>query len=230
MQRALLPASLPEIAGYRLASKWVPASGFGGDYYDVVPLGADQTALCIADVCGKGLPAALLMSNLQATVRACVEHGAAPHEAMARINAALCRQGVHGRFVTLCVAILDGRTGTLRFCNAGHNAPMLVRANGSVVRLDTGGLIAGVFTEASYESGTTVMRDGDRLLLFTDGLVEAGALAGQEYGDARLVDAVVRNRAAGSTELVDHVFESVRQWAGGRLDDDATAVALAAGA
>src|SRR5687767_11745084 len=123
IHRALLPAVLPDVAGCRLAWRCEPASGFGGDYYDAFVLGPTRLAVCIADVCGKGLPAALLVSSLQATIRAFVTDDAAPHDAVTRINRALCRQGAHGRFITLFVAVIDALTGEIRFCSAGHNAP-----------------------------------------------------------------------------------------------------------
>ena len=227
IHRALLPSVLPDVAGCRLAWRWEPASGFGGDYYDALLLGPDRLAICIADVCGKGLPAALLVSSLQATVRAFVTEDAAPHDAVARVNRALCRQGAHGRFVTLFVAVLDVRAGEIRFCNAGHNRPILVRAGGAVSRLDTGGAVVGVFDGAVYETGRATCGPGDRLLLFTDGLVEAGSLESREYGDDHLVNTLVRHRALGANELLDRVFGDVHQWAGHRLDDDATALALA---
>jgi sigma-B regulation protein RsbU (phosphoserine phosphatase) len=227
IHRALLPATLPEIPHCRLASRWEPASGFGGDYYDALPLGRDRLAICIADVCGKGLPAALLVSSLQATVRAFVDEDSPPHHAVARINRALCRQGAHGRFVTLFLAVLDIANGVIRYCNAGHNPPVLVRADGAVSRLDAGGALVGVFDAATYDSGRVTVGAGDRLLLFTDGLVEAGSAAEREYGDAHLVDTVVRHRSLGASDLLDHVFGDVHQWAGRRLDDDATALALA---
>jgi sigma-B regulation protein RsbU (phosphoserine phosphatase) len=226
IHRALLPTTLPEVPHCRLASRWEPASGFGGDYYDALPLGRDRLAICIADVCGKGLPAALLVSSLQATVRAFVDEDTAPHHAVARINRALCRQGAHGRFVTLFMAVLDGPEGVIRFCNAGHNPPVLVRADGTVARLDAGGAVVGVFDAATYDSGRVTVCAGDRLLLFTDGLVEAGSVADREYGDAHLVETVVRHRSLGASELLDRVFEDVHQWAGQRLDDDATALAV----
>ena len=115
----------------------------------------------------------------------------------------------------------------MRFCNAGHNPPILVRPNGAVSRLDAGGAVVGVFDGAAYDSGRTAIGPGDRLLLFTDGLVEAGSLAAREYGDAHLVDTVTRHRALDASALLDHVFGDVHQWAGRRLDDDATAIALA---
>jgi serine phosphatase RsbU (regulator of sigma subunit) len=227
IHRALLPTVLPDVPGCRLAWRWEPASGFGGDYYDVLPLGPDRLAVCIADVCGKGLPAALLVSSLQATVRAFVGDDLAPHEAVARINRALCRQGAHGRFVTLFLAVIDVGAGAIRFCNAGHNPPILARANGDVTRLDAGGAVVGVFDAAAYDSGRATFDAGDRLLLFTDGLVEAGLSSAREYGDQHLVDTLVQHRSLGASELLDHVFGDVHQWAGRRFDDDATALALA---
>jgi len=227
IHRALLPSVLPEVQGVQLSWRWEPASGFGGDYYDVFPLGPNRLALCIADVCGKGLPAALLVSSLQATVRAFVDEQTPLDDAVARINRALCRQGAHGRFITLFLAVLDLREGAMRFCNAGHNPPILVRPDSTVSRLDAGGAVVGVFDRTTYDSGRTAIGPGDRLLLFTDGLVEAGALTAREYGDAHLVDTVVRHRTLDAGALLDHVFGDVHQWAGRRLDDDATALAIA---
>ena len=227
IHRALLPSVLPEVPRCRLAWRWEPASGFGGDYYDAILLGPDRLAICIADVCGKGLPAALLVSSLQATVRAFVVEDCVPHEAVARINRALCRQGAHGRFVTLFVAVLDLAEGVIRYCNAGHNPPILVRSGGAVSRLDAGGAIVGVFDTAVYDSGRALIETGDRLLLFTDGLVEAGLSASREYGDEHLVGTLVRHRSLGANEILDQVFGDVHQWAGRTLDDDATALAIA---
>jgi serine phosphatase RsbU (regulator of sigma subunit) len=181
----------------------------------------------MADGWGKGLPAALLVSSLQATVRAFVDEEATPHDAVARINRALCRQGAHGRFVTLFVAVLDLHDGALRYCNAGHNQPILVRVDGAVSRLDAGGAVVGVFDEAAYESGGATVAPGDRLLLFTDGLVEAGCSAAREFGDEHLVETVVRHRALDAAALLERVFADVHRWAGRRLDDDATALTIA---
>ena len=227
IHRGLLPAVLPDVDGCRLAWRWEPASGFGGDYYDALLLGPGRLAVCIADVCGKGLPAALLVSSLQATVHAFVDEDTAPHEAVARINRALCRQGAHGRFVTLFVAVLDVREGAIRFCNAGHNPPILARADGTVSRLESGGAVVGVFDTATYTAGRAAVSPGDRLLLFTDGLVEAGSSSEREFGDEHLVETLVRHRTLDAGELLDRVFGDVHQWAGRRFDDDATALALA---
>ena len=226
IQRALLPGALPARAGLDLAARWEPASGFGGDYYDVMPIGADAVGLCIADVCGKGLPAALLMSNVQATTRAFMTSGVRPEAAVSAINRALCQHATHGRFVTLFASNYDLRTRMLRYCNAGHNPPILVRADGEVLRLSAGGLVAGAFEQARYEGGAVTLAPGDRLCLFTDGLSEATSAAGDEFGDAALVDVVAAGRTLSAAGLVDRLFETVAAAVDGPCQDDATAVVV----
>ena len=226
IQQALLPSALPVLAGVDLAARWEPASGFGGDYYDVMPIGDDAVAVCIADVCGKGLPAALLMSNVQATTRAFMTPGVAPEDAVAAINRALCQHVALGRFVTLFVSLYDLRTRTLRFCNAGHNPPVVVHADGRVVRLSEGGLVAGAFDTARYEGGAIELEPGDRVCLFTDGLPEACTPSGAEFGDERLVEAVVAARANDAAAIVDALFREVQATVDGPCQDDATAVVL----
>lgn len=227
IQRALLPSALPSFTGLDVAARWEPASSFGGDYYDVMPCGEHQIAICIADVCGKGLPAALLMSNVQATARAFMTAGVPPAEAAAAINRALCHHAALGRFVTLVVACYDLRSRTLHYANAGHNPPIVARADGTVERLETGGLVAGAFEDARYDGGSVTLAPGDRVCLFTDGLPEATSPAGVEVGDAAIVDVVHRGRALGAAAMVDHVFTAVASTIGGPCQDDATAVVLA---
>ncbi len=226
IQHALLPSTLPAFSGVDLAARWEPASEFGGDYYDVMPLGDGAVAVCIADVCGKGLPAALLMSNVQATTRAFMAPGAVPEQAVAAINRALCHHAGLGRFVTLFVAIYDLPARTLRFCNAGHNPPIVAHADGRVTRLSAGGLVAGAFETARYEGGVIALERGDRVCLFTDGLSEATSPAGVEFGDARLVDVVAAARLLDAAGVIDAVFGHVRVATGGPCQDDATALVL----
>ena len=226
IQQALLPSALPALAGVDLAARWEPASSFGGDYYDVMPVGDDAVAICIADVCGKGLPAALLMSNVQATTRAFMSPGVGPEDAVAAINRALCHHAALGRFVTLFVSIYDLRTRTLRYCNAGHNPPVVVHADGRVVRLSAGGLVAGAFDTARYEGGSIVLGPGDRVCLFTDGLSEANAPSGDEFGDDRIVDVVTAARGLDAAGVVDALFREVQAAISGPCQDDATALVL----
>jgi sigma-B regulation protein RsbU (phosphoserine phosphatase) len=237
IQRALLPVTLPRLPWCEVAAAWMPASAFGGDCYDVIPLGSDRLGIAIADVAGKGLPAALLMSNLQATVRAFADVDASPADLATRTNRSLCRNGRVGRFVTFFYCVADAAARTLTFCNAGHNAPVLVRSDGSVERLAGGGMILGVFDDARYTQGEVAWREGDRLVLFTDGITEALPLrqAGgddrrvddEDFGDERLVGVVAAARHLPPQGLVDEVVADVLRFAGPALADDATVVCAA---
>jgi sigma-B regulation protein RsbU (phosphoserine phosphatase) len=167
------------------------------------------------------------MSNVQATTRAFMTAGVRPEDAVTAINRALCQHASLGRFVTLFVSIYDAATRTLRYCNAGHNLPVVVHADGRVARLSEGGLVAGAFEHAKYEGGAVTLAPGDRLCLFTDGLPEATSSAGAEFGDAAVVDVVTRQRELGADALVDALFRAVEASCGGPCQDDATAVVLA---
>jgi sigma-B regulation protein RsbU (phosphoserine phosphatase) len=227
MQRALLPSSLPAVPGCDIAARWTPALAFGGDCYDVVQLSGTRVALSIADVCGKGLAAALLMSNLQASVRAFATTDAAPHRVASDVNGALVRNDGLRRFVTFFYAVYDTSTRDMTFANAGHNPPLLVGADGTIRRLATGGMVLGVFDSTRFEQEKVRLAPGDRLVLFTDGIVEAENARGDEFGDDRLADIVVRHRRAPASALVDGIFEQVTRFTTGPLQDDATVVVLA---
>ena len=229
MQRALLPSSLPAVPGCDLAARWTPALAFGGDCYDVMQLSETRVALSIADVCGKGLAAALLMSNLQASVRAFATSDATPHRVAANVNAALIRNDDLRRFVTFFYAVYDTATREMTFANAGHNPPLLVGADGTVKRLTTGGMVLGVFDSTRFEQEQVRLAPGDRLVLFTDGIVEAGNACGDEFGDDRLIATVVQRRKAPAAALVDGIFDQVTRFTAGPLQDDATVVVLAVG-
>jgi sigma-B regulation protein RsbU (phosphoserine phosphatase) len=188
-----------------------------------------QLVLSIADVCGKGLPAALLMSNLIASLRAFAGAHRSPREVVASTNRALCRQKDLRRFVTLFFATYDAATRRLAYTNAGHNPPLVVRQDGSLTRLGTGGTVAGVLDEVTYEEETVELHPGDRVLLFTDGLTEARSDAGDEFEEAGLLRTLARVRRRDARAIVDAVFDDVTAFAGGRLQDDATALVMAIG-
>jgi phosphoserine phosphatase RsbU/P len=226
IQRGLLPSTLPCIGPYGIAATWRPASGYGGDCYDALTFDQDVLGLLIADVAGKGLPAALLMSNLQAAVRAFSEGAAAPGEVCARVNRLLCGHMVSGRFVTACYLRLDCRRHLITCANAGHNPPLLVRASGEVVRLATGGTVLGVFPDLTYEQHEIEIRRGDRLVLYTDGITEATAPDGEEYGEERLAAAITERAGFGAPALTAALFEHVLAFANGTLHDDATIVSV----
>ncbi len=226
IQRGLLPSTLPCIGPYGIAATWRPASGYGGDCYDALTFDDDVLGLLIADVAGKGLPAALLMSNLQAAVRAFSEGAAAPGEVCVRVNRLLCGHMVSGRFVTACYLRLDCRRHLLTCANAGHNPPLLVRASGEVVHLATGGTVLGVFPDLTYEQHEIEIRRGDRLVLYTDGITEATSPDGEEYGEERLAAAISDRARLDAPALTAAIFEDVLAFADGTLHDDATIVSV----
>lgn len=227
IQRGLLPARCPDIPGYSLSAGWLPASGVGGDCYDMLVFDDGQYGISIADVCGKGLPAALLMSNLQAAVRAFAPDTARPHSLCAAVNRLLCRHMVSGRFVTFCYVRLDGPARTIAYAVAGHNPPIVLRANGEVLRLSTGGTVLGVFPETAYEEESLTLGPGDRLVLFTDGITEARNPQGDEYDDEGLIGSLRRHRSLPAAALQRRLFDDVLAFADGQLQDDATLIVLA---
>jgi sigma-B regulation protein RsbU (phosphoserine phosphatase) len=226
IQRGLLPKELPDVPGYGLSGEWRPASGVGGDCYDVLAWDRGQFGISIADVCGKGLPAALLMSNLQAAVRAFAQDVARPHALCASVNRLLCRNMISGRFVTFCYLRVDGPGRMLSYSVAGHNPPILMRRTGEIVRLTTGGTVLGVFTETAFEEETVPLLPGDRLVLFTDGITEARNAAGDEYDDEGLIASLRRHRHLDAAELQRKLFDDAVAFASEGFQDDATLIVL----
>ena len=228
IQRALLPGSLPQNEVFQVAGRWQPASGFGGDCYDAMLFTPTTLGLSIADVAGKGLPAALLMSSLQAAVRAFAVEATPPPAICASVNRLLCGQMIAGRFATMCVLRLDRARGKLMYANAGHNPPLVVHANGTLERLTTGGIVLGVFPDAVFDGGEVSLRPGDRIVLFTDGITEARNGGEDEYGEGRLAAALVRHRLLDAAALHDTLWAEVTGFTGnGRFHDDATLVVVA---
>jgi len=225
IQRALLPAVLPEHDRIRIAASWRPADGVGGDCFDVLAAG-DRIGVAIADVAGKGMPAALLMSNLQAAVRAFAQGGADPASICTNVNRLMCGHMVSGRFVTFCFAWLDPAGGVLSYANAGHNPPLLVRGDGRVERLADAGVVMGIFPDAVYSTGSRPLTGGDRLLLFTDGISEAHDAAGDEFGDERLAAAAVAARTCPAEACKLQILAAVDTFTGGVFDDDATLITI----
>jgi sigma-B regulation protein RsbU (phosphoserine phosphatase) len=227
IQQKLLPSAMPCVDGCEIAASWVPAAGVGGDCFDAIGFSRTRVALSIADVVGKGIPAALLMSNLQAAVRAFATEAAQPAELCQLVNRILCGNIAEGRFVSFFYCTLDTITGTLAYSNAGHYAPILVRASGTVERLSAGGAVLGVFPEACYEQARVDVGSGDRLVLFTDGLSEARTAEDDEFGDERIVDHAVAHRGCSAPALQARLFSAVSNFANAPLQDDATLIVVA---
>jgi len=227
MGAALLPRSIPELPGLEIATTSQPLRTLGGDYFDVLELGAGNLGICIADVIGKGVPAALLMSNVQATVRTLASELMPPEELVARLNQSVHRNTAPGKFVTFCYCVADASTRQITYTNAGHCAPILVRASGEVIRLDAGGAVLGVFPKWSYGQATIKLESGDRLVLFTDGITEASNSRDEEFGEERLTQLISALRDRGAHELKNRILQTVSSFTAGRAQDDATLVVVA---
>jgi phosphoserine phosphatase RsbU/P len=239
IQKGLLPRQIPQIAGYRISAAWQPARTVGGDYYDVLDFGRESLGICIADVAGKGLAAAMLMANLQAAVRGLTTPDTPPENLCQRLNALVRQNIANDRFITFFYAHLDGSSCKLCYANAGHNAPVVVHKDGSCERLDQGGGVLGAFDSQNYGAGVLELAAGDRVVLFTDGITEAcpPELDGQaesnaggdadEFGERRLLDLVSRHRSEEANELQKTILAAVSEYCGNRWHDDATLIVLA---
>lgn len=226
IQEKLLPQEIPQTQGYEIAGSCQPAHAVGGDYFDVLPLGGERMGLCIADVAGKGLPAALLMSNLQAAVRGLSSASLSPELVCHRLNSLVWRNTHTDRFITFFYGHLDGPARLLRYVNAGHNEPFVVRADGSHERLREGGGVLGVFAEQSYTPGTVHLAPGDLLALFTDGVTEACNADGEEFGDRRLLSMLQKYRALPAAVIQGKILTAISACSGGQRIDDATVLLL----
>lgn len=186
VQATLLPDSLPNLPGFALAADWRAAHEVAGDFYDILPLPNDRWGLVIADVADKGAPAALYMAVAHSRLRAAAEHAASPAALLLEVNEVLYRQASTGMFVTLFYAVLEPATRTLTFCNAGHNPPLLRRADGTVTALPRGGTPLGVLAAPRLVDRSRVMEAGEALVAYTDGVTEALSPSGEEFGTGRL--------------------------------------------
>src|SRR5712672_1601475 len=227
IQEGFLPKEIPQLAGYEIAAEWQSARVVGGDYFDVLPFDGEMCGLCIADVAGKGLPAALLMSNLQAAVRGLASPSLAPEDLCLRLNALLCRNIASDRFVTLFYAQLDGPSRQLRYVSAGHNPPFVLHRDGSHERLRQGGIVLGVFANQVFKSGTVELQSGDRMVLYTDGVTEACNSNDEEFGEERLLQVLRQDPARSAVEIQKRILQSVAQFSHGTWQDDATLLVVA---
>ena len=239
VQQSLFPSPLPMLSGMRLAAVNQPARIVSGDLYDVIVIDPERVALLCADVSGKGFPAALMASELQAYVRAtlraaCVfadaSLGPLPIQVVALVNDELSRHYGSGRYATMFFGEYDTSERRLRYVNAGQNPPLLLDPTStSVAELTIGGPPVGLFDNATYEAGTVTLPERGTVLIYTDGVVEARNPADEEFGLARLIDVCARNQQD-VDELVTAVMGAVRMWSGGcEQGDDITLVALAGG-
>src|SRR5579859_801942 len=227
IQEGFLPKEIAQLSGYEIAGAWQSARVVGGDYFDVLPFDGESCGLCIADVAGKGLPAALLMSNLQAAVRGLASPALPPEQLCARLNALLCRNMASDRFVTLFYAQLEGLSRQLRYVSAGHNAPFVVHSDGSHQRLNQGGGVLGVFPNQAFKTGVVPLHSGDRVVLFTDGVTEACNAGEQEFGEKRLLKVLKEIRRQSAEQIQKQILRAVSVFSQGIWHDDATLLTVA---
>lgn len=226
-ERGLLPREIPRVPGYDISVWTQPMGGIGGDYFDARRVDDGSVALAIGDVSGKGMSAALLMSNLQAAVKACALERLAPAELCERVNGIIHGNLAAEKFVTFFYARLEVAANRLDYANAGHNAPILVRRSGEVTRLGAGGPVLGVFAHSDYSPASVALEPCDRLVLFTDGLTEARNRGGEEFGEDRLVELLAENRTKSAGELRDQVLDALRRFSDRGFQDDATLIVVA---
>jgi phosphoserine phosphatase RsbU/P len=226
IQERLVPADIPRIVGYEIAAAWRPAGSVGGDYFDVLKFSEQSLAVCIGDVTGKGIPAALLMSNLQATVRNIAGPLVLPSELCARVNRATLPYMGQDRFITFFYGLLDAPGRRLTYVNAGHNPPILIHQDGSASRLRDGGPVLAMVSKWNCVSGQVELSAGDRLVLFTDGITEAVDAHGEEFEEERLLSLGRTYRRLRPSAIKDQVMTTLREFTGDHWRDDATLLVL----
>ncbi len=209
IQVGLLPATPPRIQGFDIAGRSIPAKEVGGDYFDFIRLEDERMGFCLGDITGKGLPAALLMANLQATVRGQALLSASARECVARANALLYQSTSPEKFATFFFGILDPPAGRFNYCNAGHNFPLLFGGRGELRRLTVGGMVLGAFESVHYDEETVPLEPGDVLVIFSDGLPEAMSHCGEEFGEEKLRQFVESHRDRDADGIVDALLHCI---------------------
>jgi phosphoserine phosphatase RsbU/P len=227
VQRGFMPHVLPEIDTLSCSAQCRQVRELGGDCYDFVPLPDNRLAVAVGDACGKGLAAALMISNVQSSLRTAAllsqNDNAAVLEA---VNRQVHSSALSDRYATLFYGVFDGSSRTLHYVNAGHNPPMLLRVDGSVDWLETGGAPVGIFSDWTYEEGAVQLDPGDLLVVYTDGITEAMNPAGDQWGVEGLRRAASESAAQSTDEVVQAIFTSMDEFSQGRQNDDATVVVM----
>jgi len=227
IQAGLLPKTLPHSTRLQMAASCEPARAIGGDFYDYLPLDAHRFALVIADACGKGMPAAMVISPLQAIIKSETSHGSSIRQIMPNLNQYVKRFASTKSFATLFYGVFDARTGSFEFANAGHHPPMLARASGQIEFLKTTGPALGLLAETEHQIVSVQLRAGDALLFYTDGVTETMNPIREEYGEQRLQNLLVRQRARDAQEIINRIADDLNGFrAAALLQDDRTMMVL----
>jgi sigma-B regulation protein RsbU (phosphoserine phosphatase) len=231
IQRSMLPqVSIPAVESgqVELAGRMDPAQEIGGDFYDYMALPSGRLAVVIGDVSGKGMPAALFMVLTRTLLRSAAFNGRSPAESCRRVNDILCQDDRNGMFVTVFYGEFDLETGNLEYCNAGHNYPFLVRADGTVSTLPAiGGMVLGVRRGLPFESGSVVLGPGDALVMYTDGATEAMNTSHELFNEDRLQELLRGHAAEPLQDVIESIYSAVTAFSeGARQHDDITMLAI----
>lgn len=225
VQRRMLPGSMPHVPPFEIAARYVPSLELGGDFYDFIDLDG-HLGIGIGDVVGKGVAASLLMASVRASLRAYAQDLYDLDEVLARVNTALCRDTLDNEFATLWYGVLDPRTLRLTYCNAGHEAPLLIR-DGEIHQLGIGGMIVGIDATQVYHKSLWDLKPGDMILLYTDGLVDAFNFEHERFGRSRIEDALREAADRPAAEAINHILWTMRKFTGLRRSvDDTTLVVI----
>ncbi|MBI1803765.1 MAG: SpoIIE family protein phosphatase [Ignavibacteriae bacterium] len=220
IQLELLPKQSPSVPGYEIAGKSIPAQMVGGDYFDFIPIDERQLAISLGDVSGKGLPASLLMANLQATLRGQTLVNTSAKECITKSNKLLHQSTSSEKFVTLFYSILNYETHQLQYSNAGHDPPFLLSEGKNPVRLRMGGIVLSIMEGLPYDEETVSLQPGDLLLIYSDGIPEAMNATKEQFGEERLCELLIKNRTRPAVELIDTVVTAVKDHAGSYPQSD----------
>lgn len=227
IQQRLLPKEPPKLSDFEIAALNLPTYSVGGDYFDYFAIDDHRYIISIADVSGKGIPAALLMSNMQATLHAMIFNEMPLNQIVARINTLLYQNTTYDKFITGFIGILDLRERTFTSVNAGHNFPYLCHANGELETLQNGGLLLGMIPNVAYELETRQLQAGDWIFMFTDGVNEAMNIQEEEFTDARIEEILRANLTGSAADLVRNMSDAVKlHTAGAPQSDDITMIAI----
>lgn len=223
IQQSFLPAAAPRVPGFDLAGTSISHDKVGGDYYDFITISETRIGLAIADVSGKGIPAALLMAGFRMSLLAEIRNEFAIRAVMRKVNQLLHESTERDRFVTAFYGVLDWRNSVFIFSNAGHNPPMLLRADGTTEELTDGGVALGVLEDTRYEERPVALGHGDVVVLYTDGVSEAENAEGEQFGTERIARIVREHPNHDARELTQDLVAAVLDWAGEKgLSDDLT--------
>ena len=227
IQMELLPKDAPNVPGYEIAGRSIPAQLVGGDYFDFIPIDEKRMALALGDVTGKGLPASLLMANTQATLRGQSLLASAANDCITRSNTLLFRSTSDEKFVTLFYGVLDFQQHQLTFCNAGHDSPFLLSSGGGVKRLSTGGIILSMMESFPYDEEIVPMHVGDVLVIYSDGIPEAMNTHQELFTEKRLQDVLLSHYSDPAEKMIDAILAETKTHAGGYPQSDDMTIVIA---